>query len=204
MPLWEPSMGSSHRLPNRYRGNAYANRYPSNSPINRISMVTNNRNNSCIVASGVYTWVRLKAVNETTRISSENNLVTSPKMGSIHWHNDWLTVSCNVTLTWVQFSSVSCQDASDRLARTFQQCSSSVCVARSVSRIVTTDRSRSAKTLVGTSQINSLASSGFTEQHTSPSEPQWIASTLPAVNKQQHRQPTSTTVARPSQSTADQ
>jgi hypothetical protein len=60
-------MGSSHRLPNRYRGNAYANRYPSNSPINRIFMVTNN---SCIVASGVYTWVRLKAVKETTQFSS--------------------------------------------------------------------------------------------------------------------------------------
>jgi hypothetical protein len=62
--MWEPSMGSSHRLPNRYRGNAYANRYPSNSPINRISMITNNRNNSCIVASGVYTWVRLKTSAE--------------------------------------------------------------------------------------------------------------------------------------------
>jgi hypothetical protein len=32
-------------------------------------MVTNSRNNARIVASGVYTWVRLKAVNETTRIS---------------------------------------------------------------------------------------------------------------------------------------
>jgi hypothetical protein len=74
-------MGSSHRLPNRYRGNAYANRYPSNSPINRFSMVTNNRNKSCIVASGVYTWVRhkisterygktLQAANKTTQFSS--------------------------------------------------------------------------------------------------------------------------------------
>jgi hypothetical protein len=33
-------------------------------------MVTNNRNNSCIVASCVYNWVRLKAVNETTQFSS--------------------------------------------------------------------------------------------------------------------------------------
>jgi hypothetical protein len=78
-------MGYSHRLPNRYRGNAYANRYPSNSTINRISMVTNNRNSTCFVAdpcensarnktctvaSSVFTWVRLKGVNETTRISS--------------------------------------------------------------------------------------------------------------------------------------
>jgi hypothetical protein len=74
-------MVSSHRLPNRYQGNAYANRYPSNSPINKISMVTNNHNNSCIVASGIYTWVRLKTsidfgktlqtVKETTWISSQ-------------------------------------------------------------------------------------------------------------------------------------
>jgi hypothetical protein len=42
------------------------NRYPSNSPINRISMVTNNhKKKTCIVASSVFTWVRLKAVNET-------------------------------------------------------------------------------------------------------------------------------------------
>jgi hypothetical protein len=71
--------------------------------------------------------------------------------------------------------------------------SSAVRVPLSVSRNVTTDRSRSAKTLVGTSQINSLASSGFTDQHASPSEPQWKASSLPAVSKQQRRQPTSTT-----------
>jgi hypothetical protein len=74
--MWEPSMGSSHRLPNHYRGNAYVNLCPSNSLINRISMATNNRNNSCIVMSGVYTWVHhktwteiygktLQAVNET-------------------------------------------------------------------------------------------------------------------------------------------
>jgi hypothetical protein len=58
------SVGSSHRLPNQYRGNGYANRYPSNSPINRISIVTNYRNNTWIVASGVYTWVRLKTSTE--------------------------------------------------------------------------------------------------------------------------------------------
>jgi hypothetical protein len=45
--------------------------------------------------------------------------------------------------------------------------SSAVRVARSVSRNVTTNRSRLAKTLVGTNQINSPASSGFTEQHAS-------------------------------------
>jgi hypothetical protein len=59
--MWEPSMGSSDRLPNRYRGNGYANRYPSNRPMNRISMVTNNRNKALIVASSVYISVRLKA-----------------------------------------------------------------------------------------------------------------------------------------------
>jgi hypothetical protein len=31
-------------------------------------MVTNNRNKTCIVAGSVFTWVRFKAVNETTRI----------------------------------------------------------------------------------------------------------------------------------------
>jgi hypothetical protein len=74
-------MGSSHGLPNRYRGSAYLNRYPRNSPINRIYMVTNNRNNSCIVASGVYTWVPLKAVNETTRISSVQLVAKMPRTG---------------------------------------------------------------------------------------------------------------------------
>jgi hypothetical protein len=67
-------MGYSHRLPNRYRGNAYANRY---SPINRISMVTNNRNKTCTVASGVFTWVRLKAVNKTTQFNSGYKLTGS-------------------------------------------------------------------------------------------------------------------------------
>jgi hypothetical protein len=58
--------------------------------------------------------------------------------------------------------------------------SSAVHVASSVSHNEISDRSRSAKTLVGTSQINSLASSGFTEQHAPSIEPQWRA-TLPAV-----------------------
>jgi uncharacterized membrane protein len=71
--MWEPSMGISHKLPNHYRGNGYANRYPSNSPINRISMETNNRNSTCIVASGVYTWVRLKT---TTEIYMEDSSVS--------------------------------------------------------------------------------------------------------------------------------
>jgi hypothetical protein len=59
----------------------------------------------------------------------------------------------------VQFSPVSQQDASDRLARTFP----AVSAARSESRNVTSDRSGSAKTLVGASQINSL--SGFIGLH---------------------------------------
>jgi hypothetical protein len=91
-----------------------------------------------------------------------------------------LTISRNMAsdLSSVQSSQ---QDDSDRLARTFQQCSSHVCVARSVSRNVTSDRSRSAKTLVGTSQINSLASSGFTEQH-APSMKSNTPSSLPSGN----------------------
>jgi hypothetical protein len=60
MVVWEPSMGYSHRLPNRYRGNAYANRYPSNSQLPRDMDKL-----ACTVASSVFTWVRLKAVNET-------------------------------------------------------------------------------------------------------------------------------------------
>jgi hypothetical protein len=50
---WEPSgpatllhrvrscgrLNRSRRLPNRYRDNAYGNRYPNNSPINRISII---------------------------------------------------------------------------------------------------------------------------------------------------------------------
>jgi hypothetical protein len=59
-----------------HTGKAYANRYPSNSPINRISMVTNDRNNARIVASGVYIWVRLKAVKEKTQISSVGRKAT--------------------------------------------------------------------------------------------------------------------------------
>jgi hypothetical protein len=116
-------MGSSYRLPNRYRGNTYPNRYPSNSPINRISMVTNNRNNSCIVASGVYTWVRHKTSTKIYRKS-------------------------------LQFSqSVSQLDDSDQLPRLHRpvntySSSSAVRVACPVSRNVTSDRSRSARTLV--------------------------------------------------------
>jgi hypothetical protein len=53
-------------------------------------------------------------------------------------------------------------------------------MARSVSRNVTSNRNRSVKTLAGTKQINSLASSGFTEQHAASSEPQRRA-ILPAV-----------------------
>jgi hypothetical protein len=45
------------------------------------------------------------------------------------------------------------------------------------------------KTLVGISQILSLASSSFTEEHASSSGPQWRA-TLPAVSRQQRNRPT--------------
>jgi hypothetical protein len=105
------------------------------------------RKKTCVVASGVYTWVRLNTVKET-----------------------------------MHFSSVSQQEASDRLALTFP----AVRAARSVSRNVTSDRKRSAKTLVGTSQINSLSSSGFTEPHASIER----ASVKSNTSKQQRRQPT--------------
>jgi Tfp pilus assembly protein PilV len=144
-------MGSSHRLQNRYRGSAYTNRYPSNSPINRISMITNNRNNSCIAASGVYTWVRLRTSTE----------IYGKTLQAVNKTTQFSFVQCNQL------------DASDRLARTLQQCSSRVRAARSVSRNVISDRSKSAKTLVGPAgSTHSLASSGFTEQHAPSREPQ--------------------------------
>jgi hypothetical protein len=49
--LWEPSMGTSHRLRNCY---GCPNRYRSNNLINRITMVTNNRNSTGTVTSGLY------------------------------------------------------------------------------------------------------------------------------------------------------
>jgi hypothetical protein len=52
--ILEPSMGTSHRLPNRYRGNGYPNWYQSKNLINRITVVTNNRNNTGIVTGGFY------------------------------------------------------------------------------------------------------------------------------------------------------
>jgi hypothetical protein len=56
---------TTHRLPNRYRRNAYANRYTSNSPINRISMITNNRNNTRIIRGLEY--LHLSAVSRKRR-----------------------------------------------------------------------------------------------------------------------------------------
>jgi hypothetical protein len=50
--MCQRSMGYSDRLPNRYRGNAYANRYRSNNSINRITVVTNRR------------WLRCHSVND--------------------------------------------------------------------------------------------------------------------------------------------
>jgi hypothetical protein len=69
--------------------------------------------------------------------------------------------------------------------------SSAVRVAHFVSRKVSTNRSRSAKTLVGTGQINPPAPSGSTEQHAPSSEPQFRATfptSSPAI-----AMPTSTT-----------
>jgi hypothetical protein len=108
--MWELPMGSSHRLPNRYRGNAYANRYPSNSPINRISMVTNNRNNAWIIASGVYAWVRHMTWTEINILTDWLSVVTWPQTSGKTFQ------AVNET---TRISSVSYQDASDQLARTF-------------------------------------------------------------------------------------
>jgi hypothetical protein len=58
-------------------------------------MVTNNRNNTWIVASGVYTWVRLKA---STELYEEYALQITRRRGSVQ--------------------SFSNQDDSDQLART--------------------------------------------------------------------------------------
>jgi hypothetical protein len=57
--VWEPSMGTCNKP-------ATCNKLVSkqNNSINRITVVTNNRNNTGIVASGFYTWVRLKASTE--------------------------------------------------------------------------------------------------------------------------------------------
>jgi hypothetical protein len=71
-------------------------------------------------------------------------------------------------------------DVHDRLTRTSPG-SSRVRVARSLSSNVTTNRSRSAKTLVGTGQINPPASSGSTEQH-APSRESQCRATLPTVS----------------------
>jgi hypothetical protein len=62
------------------------------------------------------------------------------------------------------------------------------------------NNNRSAKTLVGTSQINSLASMNSKPHRAMLGEEQHSQQS----SKQQRRQPTSTTVARPSQPTADQ
>jgi hypothetical protein len=91
-------------------------------------MVTNNRNNARIVASGVYTWVRLKAVNETTRIKS-----------------------------------VSLQDASDRLVRTFPAVHF-VCSRGTFCKSQCSQRQEQVgEDFSGTSRINSL--SGFIGLH---------------------------------------
>jgi cytolysin (calcineurin-like family phosphatase) len=47
-------------------------------------MVTNNRNNARIVSSGVYTWVRLKAIKETTQFSSVQSVVKMSRTGSTY------------------------------------------------------------------------------------------------------------------------
>jgi hypothetical protein len=54
--MWEPSMGTSHRLSKPVsKQQLDKQNYP---------VVTNNRNNTGIVARGFYTWVRLKASTE--------------------------------------------------------------------------------------------------------------------------------------------
>jgi hypothetical protein len=58
-------MGISHRLPNRYRCNGYANRYRSNSLINKMSVLTNNCNDTRIVTSG-FTFGTPQDINRAT------------------------------------------------------------------------------------------------------------------------------------------
>jgi hypothetical protein len=69
-------VGTSHRLPNHYRVNGYANRYQSNNLINRITVVTNNRNNTGIVTSGFYIGFATRQQHKYTwnALSSETKL----------------------------------------------------------------------------------------------------------------------------------
>jgi hypothetical protein len=94
--MWEPSTGTSHRLPKLVSRKQLDNR------------VTNNRNSTGIVTSRFYIWSAL---------------------------------THNRNIRRRRFSQL---DTSDRLTRTFQQCSQHARAARSVSR--NTYRSQSAKT----------------------------------------------------------
>jgi hypothetical protein len=156
--VWEPSIGN-------------ANRYPSNSLINRISMLTNYRNNTWIVASSVYTWVRLKTSTEI----------------------------------YGKKTPISQQDASDQLACTFPAvhfaCSrgtfcKSQCNQRQeqVGEDFSGNQPDQLTLWLHRTSLNSMPhrASSSEEQDSQ----QWY--------QQQRCQPTSTTVARPSRSTADQ
>jgi hypothetical protein len=97
-PLWwevgsviclSPSPLHHYTYVGAFHRNAY--RYPSNSPINRISMGTNYRNNTWIGASSVYTWVRLKASTEIYR-----------EMTRIIYQDDTDQLAC--TIAAVQFA----------------------------------------------------------------------------------------------------
>jgi hypothetical protein len=46
-------------------------------------MVTNNLNNARIVAIGVFTWVHLKAVKETTQFSSVTSRLDTEQFGLV-------------------------------------------------------------------------------------------------------------------------
>jgi hypothetical protein len=74
--LWEPSMGTSHRLPNRYLGNGYPNRYESSNLINRITVVTNNRNNTGMVTSGFYIGFASRDQQKYTLSDSDYRVIT--------------------------------------------------------------------------------------------------------------------------------
>jgi hypothetical protein len=84
--VWEPSMGTSHRLPNQYWGNGYPKWYQSNNSINRITVVTNNHNNIGNVYERFLYWVRLRTSTEL--YLGDASMIDWPSVVTWLWH--WL------------------------------------------------------------------------------------------------------------------
>jgi hypothetical protein len=65
-------------------------------------MVTNNRNNARIVASGIYTWVRLKAVKETTQFSSVSKVKVKVALHDPNTASQKLQQHLNLLQNWME------------------------------------------------------------------------------------------------------